>query len=87
VLRFFETSMRNLLHAAADAGVGHHVALPVVGADRLPNSGYMRAKVAQEALIRSARVPYTIVRTTQFFEFLGAIAGSSTDSGTRGEAT
>jgi uncharacterized protein YbjT (DUF2867 family) len=82
VLHFFETSTRNLLRAEAEAGVGHHVALSVVGADRLPNSGYMRAKVAQEALIRSARGPYTIVRATQFFEFLGAIAGSSTDSGT-----
>jgi uncharacterized protein YbjT (DUF2867 family) len=78
VLNFFETSTRNLLRAEADAGVGHHVALSVVGADRLPDSGYMRAKVAQEALIRSAQVPYTIVRATQFFEFLGAIAGSST---------
>jgi len=82
VLNFFETSTRNLLRAEADAGVGHHVALSVVGADRLPDSGYMRAKVAQEALIRSAPVPYTIVRATQFFEFLGAIAGSSTDSDT-----
>lgn len=82
VLRFFETSTRNLLRAAADAGVGHYVALSVVGADRLPDSGYMRAKVAQEALIRSAQVPYTIVRATQFFEFLGAIAGSGTNDGT-----
>jgi uncharacterized protein YbjT (DUF2867 family) len=81
VLNFFETSTRNLLRAEADAGVGHHVALSVVGADRLPDSGYMRAKVVQEALIRSAKVPYTIVRATQFFEFLGAIAGSSTDGG------
>ena len=81
VLNFFETSTRNLLRAAADAGVGHHVALSVVGADRIPDSGYMRAKVVQEALIRSAKVPYTIVRATQFFEFLGAIAESSTDSG------
>jgi uncharacterized protein YbjT (DUF2867 family) len=78
VLNFFETSTRNLLRAEADAGVGHHVALSVVGADRLPDSGYMRAKVAQETLIQSAKVPYTIVRATQFFEFLGAIAGSST---------
>ena len=77
VLHFFDTSTRNLLRAAADAGVGHYVALSVVGADRLPDSGYMRAKIAQEALIRSATVPYTIVRATQFFEFLGAIAGSS----------
>ena len=82
VLAFFETSGRNLLAAEAAAGVGHHVALSVVGADRLPDSGYMRAKVAQEALIRSAKVPYTIVRATQFFEFLGAIAGSSPDGGT-----
>jgi uncharacterized protein YbjT (DUF2867 family) len=82
VLNFFETSTRNLLRAAADADVGHHVALSVVGADRLPDSGYMRAKVAQEALIRSATVPYTIVRATQFFEFLGGIAGASTDGGT-----
>jgi len=77
VLRFFETSTRNLLRAAADAGVGHYVALSIVGAERLPDSGYLRAKVAQETLIRSAKVPYTIVRATQFFEFLGAIAGSS----------
>ncbi len=81
VLNFFETSTRNLLRAEADAGVGHHVALSVVGADRRPDSGYMRAKVVQEALIRSAKVPYTIVRATQFFEFLGAIAESNTDGG------
>ena len=81
VLNFFETSTRNLLRAEADAGVGHHVALSVVGADRIPDSGYMRAKVVQEALIRSAKVPYTIVRATEFFEFLGAIAESSTDGG------
>lgn len=82
VLHFFETATRNLLRAAADAGVGHHVALSIVGADRLPGSGYMRAKVVQEALIRSATVPYTIVRATQFFEFLGGIAGASTDGNT-----
>src|SRR5215510_5706463 len=82
VLNFFQTSARNLLPAELVAGVRHHVALSVVGADRLPDSGYMRAKVAQEALIRSAKVPYTIVRATQFFEFLGAIAGSSTDGDT-----
>jgi uncharacterized protein YbjT (DUF2867 family) len=82
VLNFFETSTRNLLRAEADAGVGHHVALSVVGADRLPDSGYMRAKVAQETLIQSAKVPYTIVRATQFFEFLGAIAGPSTGGDT-----
>ena len=81
VLNFFETSTRNLIRAEADAGVGHHVALSVVGADRLPDSGYMRAKVVQEALIRSAKVPYTIVRATQFLEFLSAIAASSTEGG------
>jgi len=74
VLAFFEASSRNLLAAGAAAGVGHHVALSVVGADRLPDSGYMWAKVAQERLIRSAGIPYTIVRATQFFEFVGAIA-------------
>jgi uncharacterized protein YbjT (DUF2867 family) len=77
VLEFFETSTRNLLAAEAAAGVGHHVALSVVGADRLPDSGYMRAKVAQERLIEGGRVPYTIVRATQFFEFLGGIAGDA----------
>src|SRR5262245_51560926 len=79
VLEFFETSTRNLLAAEAAVGVGHHVALSVVGADRLPDSGYMRAKVAQERLIAAGGVPYTIVRATQFFEFLGGIAGSGTD--------
>jgi uncharacterized protein YbjT (DUF2867 family) len=78
VLEFFETSGRNLLAAEAVAGVAHHVALSVVGADRLPDSGYMRAKVAQEALIRSSGTPFTIVRATQFFEFVGAIAQSAT---------
>src|SRR5262249_33093943 len=63
-------------------GVGPHVALSVVGADRLPDSGYMRAKVAQERLIRSAGIPYTILRATQFFEFAGAIAGSGTEGNT-----
>jgi uncharacterized protein YbjT (DUF2867 family) len=76
VLEFFETSTRNLLTAEATAGVTHHVALSVVGADRLPDSGYMRAKVAQEGLIKAGNVPYSIVRATQFFEFLGGIAGS-----------
>jgi uncharacterized protein YbjT (DUF2867 family) len=82
VLEFFETSTRNLLAAEAAAGVGHHVALSVVGADRLPDSGYMRAKVAQERLITSGEVPYTIVRATQFFEFLGGIAGPRADGDT-----
>ena len=73
VLAFFESSTRNLLAAEAAAGVEHHVALSVVGADRLPDSGYMRAKVAQEELIKASAVPYTIVRATQFFEFIGGI--------------
>jgi uncharacterized protein YbjT (DUF2867 family) len=80
VLEFFETSGRNLLAAEAAAGVGHHVALSVVGADRIPDSGYMRAKVAQEELIKASGVPYTILRATQFFEFLGAIAGPGADT-------
>ena len=82
VLEFFQTSTRNLLAAKAAAGVGHHVALSVVGADRLPDSGYMRAKFAQERLIATAKVPYTIVRATQFFEFLGGIAGPRADGDT-----
>src|SRR5499426_2964808 len=73
VLEFFETSSRNLLAAEADAGVGHHVALSIVGADRIPDSGYLRAKVAQEKLIQSAGIPHTILRATQFFEFIGTI--------------
>ena len=80
VLEFFETSTRNILAAEAAAGVKHHVALSVVGADRIPDSGYMRAKVAQEKLIKAGRVPYTILRATQFFEFLGAIAGPGADT-------
>jgi uncharacterized protein YbjT (DUF2867 family) len=75
VMAFFETSTRNLLAAERAAGVRHHVALSVVGADRLPDSGYMRAKVAQERRIAAGGVPYTVVRATQFFEFLGGIAG------------
>jgi len=82
VLAFFEKSSTNLLAAEARAGVGHHVALSVVGAERNPDSGYMRAKVAQEGLIRSARIPFTIVRATQFFEFAGAIAESGADGET-----
>jgi uncharacterized protein YbjT (DUF2867 family) len=79
VLEFFETSGRNLLAVEAAAGVGHHVALSVVGADRLPDSGYLRAKVAQEKLIKASKIPYTIVRATQFFEFVGGIAQSATE--------
>jgi uncharacterized protein YbjT (DUF2867 family) len=78
VLEFFETSGRNLLAAEAAAGVGHHVALSVVGTDRLLASGYFRAKMAQEDLIKASGIPYTIVRATQFFEFLGGIAQFST---------
>jgi uncharacterized protein YbjT (DUF2867 family) len=78
VLEFFETSGRNLLAAEAAAGVGHHVALSVVGIERLQGSGYFRGKMAQENLIKGARIPYTIVHSTQFFEFMGAIAQSGT---------
>src|SRR5438874_8849163 len=77
VLQFFETSGRNLLPAEAAAGVHHHVALSIVATDRTDN-GYFRAKVAQEKLIEASRIPYTIVRATQFMEFLGGIADSST---------
>jgi uncharacterized protein YbjT (DUF2867 family) len=77
VLDFFRTSSRNLLAAEAAAGVGHHVTLSIVGADRLGESGYMRAKVAQEETVKAGPVPYTIVRATQFFEFIGRVADSS----------
>lgn len=78
VLDFFETSGRNLMAAEAAAGVKHHVALSVVGTDRLQGSGYFRGKMAQENLIKQAGIPYTIVRSTQFFEFMSAIAQSGT---------
>src|SRR5262245_38972364 len=81
VLAFFESSGRNLASAEKQAGVRHHVALSVVGTDRLADSGYFRAKLAQEGLIKSSGSPYTIVRATQFFEFLRAIA----DSGVAGD--
>ncbi|MGC2182938.1 MAG: SDR family oxidoreductase [Terriglobales bacterium] len=77
VLRFFETSTRNLLSSEAAAGIGHHVALSVVGTDRLPESGYFRAKIAQEKLIRESSIPYSIVHATQFFEFLKGLADIS----------
>ncbi|MEU7954652.1 SDR family oxidoreductase [Micromonospora chalcea] len=80
-LEFFETSTRNLL-AAADAGVGHYVALSVVGSERLPDSGYMRAKVAQEQLITASGLPYSLVHATQFFEFLQGIVDAATDGDT-----
>src|SRR5215831_3834579 len=82
VLEFFETSGRNLLTAEVAAGVGHHVALSIVGADRLPESGYLRAKVAQENLIKASKVPYTILRATQFFEFVEGIAQGASDGQT-----
>jgi uncharacterized protein YbjT (DUF2867 family) len=82
VLAFFETSGRNLLAAEAAAGVGHHAALSVVGTDRLLASGYFRAKMAQEKLIKASPIPYTIVRATQFFEFVGGIAQSATEGQT-----
>ena len=82
VLKFFETSTANLLAAEAAAGVGHHVALSVVGSDRAPDSGYLRAKIAQEKLIRNSSIPYSIVRSTQFFEFLKRIADEATDGNT-----
>jgi len=82
VLDFFQTSSRNLSEAETKAGVGHHVALSVVGIDRLPESGYFRAKVAQEEAVKAASIPYTILRATQFFEFIGRIADSSADGDT-----
>ncbi|MDX0624891.1 NAD(P)H-binding protein [Sinorhizobium medicae] len=78
VLDFFETSGRNLLAAEAAAGVRHHIALSIVGSERLPDNGYFRAKVAQENLIKASGIPYTILRATQFFEFVGGIAQSAT---------
>jgi len=82
VMEFFETGGRNLLAAEAATGVGHHVALSVVGTERLLASGYFRAKMAQENLIKASKSPYTIIRATQFFEFVGAIAQSATDGQT-----
>jgi uncharacterized protein YbjT (DUF2867 family) len=82
VLAFFETAGRNLLAAEVVAGVRHHIALSVVGTDRLLASGYFRAKMAQENLIKTSKIPYTIVRATQFFEFVGALAQSATDGQT-----
>lgn len=82
VLEFFETSSHNLLSAESAAGVKHHVALSVVGTERLLASGYFRAKLAQEKLIQTARVPFTIVRSTQFFEFAGGLAQFATDGTT-----
>jgi uncharacterized protein YbjT (DUF2867 family) len=82
VMNFFETSTRNLLSAEKAAGVGHHVALSVVGTDRMLTSGYFRAKMAQENLIKASSIPYSIVRATQFFEFVRGIADFSTQGNT-----
>jgi uncharacterized protein YbjT (DUF2867 family) len=79
ILAFFETSSRNILVAAAAANVRHHVALSIVGTDRLPECGYLRAKLAQEQLIERSTIPYSILRSTQFFEFVGGIIDTSTD--------
>lgn len=79
IMNFFETSTHNILTAEAVANVKHHVALSVVGVNRMPDSGYMRAKVVQENLVRSSAKPFTILRAAQFFEFLGVIANASTD--------
>src|SRR3954465_9819753 len=82
VMDFFQTSTRNLLAAEADAGVAHHVALSVVGTQRLAESGYFRAKIAQEELIQASSIPYSIVHATQFFEFIESIAGEATEGDT-----
>jgi uncharacterized protein YbjT (DUF2867 family) len=82
VLEFFQTSTGNILAVEKTAGVRHHVALSVVGADRLPNSGYLRAKVAQEHLITGSGIQYSIVRSTQFYEFVQSIADDATDGDT-----
>ena len=79
VLEFFQTAGRNLLGAEAGAGVRHHVALSIVGTDRTPDNGYFRAKVAQEKLIEASGIPYTVIRSTQFMEFLGGIAASGAE--------
>jgi uncharacterized protein YbjT (DUF2867 family) len=82
VLKFFETSTSNILKAEAAAGVGHHVALSVVGTDRLSESGYFRAKIVQEKLIKDSAIPYSIVHATQFYEFMKRIADDATDGNT-----
>jgi uncharacterized protein YbjT (DUF2867 family) len=81
VMNFFKTAGGNLAKAAKAAGIRHHIALSVVGSDRLPDSGYLRAKIAQEDLIKGSGTPYTIIRSTQFFEFVGGIAQSATTQG------
>jgi uncharacterized protein YbjT (DUF2867 family) len=81
VMNFFRTSTGNLLAAEKEAGVTHHVALSVVGSEKVPDSGYLRAKVAQERLIKESGIPYSLVHATQFFEFVGAIADAATVDG------
>lgn len=83
VLKFFETSTSNLVDAEARAGVRHHVALSIVGTDRIPDSGYLRAKLAQESLIEKSGIPYSILRSTQFFEFIARIAQPDQDGKVR----
>jgi len=80
VMNFFQTSTRNLLSNEAAAGVGHHVALSIVGSERIPDSGYMRAKVAQEKLIKEGSIPFSIIHATQFFEFVNRIADEATSA-------
>ena len=87
VMNFFKTAGGNLAKAAKAAGVWHHIALSVVGSDRLPDSGYLRAKIAQEELIMGSGIPYTIIRSTQFFEFVGGIAQSATQGDATGGGT
>jgi uncharacterized protein YbjT (DUF2867 family) len=82
VMEFFERSTRNITDASTRAGVGHHVVLSIVGADRMPDIGYMRAKVAQENIVTSGSVPYSIVRATQFFEFIRPLAEAGADGDT-----
>src|SRR6476620_6587155 len=82
VMNFFQTSTRNLLSYEEAVGVGHHVALSVVGSERLPESGYLRAKVAQEKLIKDGPIPYSIIHATQFFEFVNRIADEATTDNT-----
>ncbi|MFG6201070.1 SDR family oxidoreductase [Nonomuraea sp. JJY05] len=82
VMEFFETSTRNLLAAEAAAGVGHHVALSVVGTERMPDNGYFAAKIVQEQLIEKSGIPFSLVHATQFFEFVRAIADAATDGDT-----
>src|SRR5688500_9046801 len=82
VMEFFTTSTRNLLGAARDAGVGHYVALSVVGTERLSERGYFRAKIAQEQLIKASMLPYSIVHATQYFEFVKSIAAAATEGNT-----